>query len=494
LGEEPKKLHISSQGIPFSSLQRDFMRRPKILLLDLDSAAGLAGELLKVLNPVFNVPSQLTPWKLEDSNNIATSDVIAKIVNSIDTDMILLASSKSHLKQLANILESVNSRSNAKPIIIVSDADNPGDLLDALEAGAADFVIAPPRDVDLLSRIWRTLGQPRSEKVLMKRLKEKLGMKQLIGESKAFIAELKKIPALAKCGVTTLILGETGTGKELCARAVHYFSPRANKPFVTINCGAIPVELIESELFGYTEGAFTGASKSKHGLISEAEGGTLFLDEIDCLPLLAQVKLLRFLQDKEYRPLGSTKTCGANVRTIAASNANLEEAVRKGKLRQDLYYRLNIISLVLPPLRDRQGDIPLIAAHFLAQYAEEFDKQQTQFSTEAMQKLLLYDWPGNVRELEHVILRAIVLSERSIIEASEINLPDSRSPQPSESFQKAKSRIVEQFEKSYIEKLLLSHGGNITKAANASQKNRRTFWQLIRKHRIDVQSFKTGSL
>lgn len=465
------------------------MKRPRILLLDLDPA-GLACTLLKILTPVFNLRHESAACDMEDSSTIETNRLIARIANPSDADLILIVSPKSYLKQFASILGSVNSRSNAKPVIVISDADNPVDLLDVLEAGAADFVITPPNEVDLLSRIWRALGRTRPEHLFMKRLKEKLGMKQLIGESKAFISEIKKIPALAKCSATTLILGETGTGKELCARAVHYLSSRANKPFVTINCGALPVELIESELFGHTEGAFTGASKSKHGLIREAEGGTLFLDEVDCLPLLAQVKLLRFLQDKEYRPLGSTKTCGANVRTIAASNANLEEAVRLGKLRQDLYYRLNIVSLVLPPLRDRLDDILLIASHFLSQYADEFDKPQPQFSKEAIEKLLLYDWPGNVRELEHVILRAVVLSEQNVIEASEIDLPDSQPPQQSESFQKAKSRIVAQFEKSYIERLLLSHGGNITRAANASQKNRRTFWQLIRKHRIDVQSFK----
>lgn len=468
------------------------MKRPKILLLDLGHVAELSDVLLQALTPVFNVQNQLAPWKAEDVNDSASSDVIARIVNSVDSDAILLVSSKSHLKQLTTILEGVTSRSNPKPIIVISDADSSVELLDVLEAGAADFVIAPPREVDLLSRVWRALGRTRSEKVIIKRLKERLGLKQLIGESKAFIAEIKKIPALARCGATALILGETGTGKELCARAVHYLSSRENKPFVPINCGALPFDLIESELFGHAEGAFTGASKSKHGLIHEAEGGTLFLDEVDCLPLPAQVKLLRFLQEKEYRPLGSTKTHRANVRTIVASNADLEEAVRSGKLRQDFYYRLNIISLVLPPLRDRREDIPLIAAHFLSQYAEEFDKLEPHLSAEAMQKLLSYDWPGNVRELEHVILRAVALSERAVIEASDIALPDSSSPQQGESFQKAKSRIVAQFEKGYIERLLLSHQGNITKAANASQKNRRTFWQLIRKHRIDVRSFKPG--
>lgn len=465
------------------------MKQPRILLFDLDPA-GVACMLLKLLTPVFPIRHEAAAGNLENSSTIETNRLITCLTNPSDADLVLIVSPKRYLKQLASVLGSVNCKANRKPVIVISDADNSVDLLEVLEAGAADFVTTPASEVDLLPRIWRAFGRTRPEQVFRTRLKEKLGMKQLIGESQAFISEIKKIPALAKCGATTLILGETGTGKELCARAVHYLSPMANKPFVTVNCGAIPVELIESELFGHLEGAFTGASKSKHGLLHEAEGGTLFLDEVDCLPLLAQVKLLRFLQDKEYRPLGSTKTYRANVRTIAASNANLEEAVRQGKLRQDLYYRLNIVSLVLPSLRDRHEDIPLLASHFLSQYAEEFDKPPMQFSKEALEKLVLYDWPGNVRELEHVIVRAVVLSEQNVIEASEIDLPASQTPQQSESFQKAKSRIVAQFEKSYIERLLLSYDGNITRAANASQKNRRTFWQLIRKHRINVQSFK----
>jgi two-component system, NtrC family, response regulator GlrR len=323
------------------------------------------------------------------------------------------------------------------------------------------------------------------------RVKEEVGMRQLVGESETFLTEIEKLPLVAKCDASVLITGDTGTGKELCARAIHYLSPRASQSFLPVNCGAIPAELIENELFGHVPGAFTSAKTAQRGLIDEANGGTLFLDEVDCLPLMAQVKLLRFLQEKEYRPLGATRTSRADLRIIAASNLNCERAVREGKLRQDLYYRLNVIQLKLPSLRDRRDDIPLLAHHFLNKYALEFNKQVSGFSPDGIRKLILYHWPGNVRELEHVIMRAIVLSTRPIICASDITISESDDLPVPESFQEAKNRMVEQFEKTYIKGLLLSNDCNISRSAKAAQKNRRAFWELIRKHHISVQTLKS---
>ncbi|MGH9936451.1 MAG: sigma-54 interaction domain-containing protein [Blastocatellia bacterium] len=327
------------------------------------------------------------------------------------------------------------------------------------------------------------------------RLKERLGLKQLIGESGAFREAVSKIPLIAQCDATVLISGETGTGKELCARAVHYLSPRARHAFVPINCGAIPTELVENELFGHQRGAFTGASNSQPGLIREADGGTLFLDEIDALPLQAQVKLLRFLQEKEYRPLGATGTRKADVRVIAASNTDFDQAVRSGKLRQDLFYRLNVIPLKIPPLRERREDIPLLSRHFLARYTAEFSKAPRRFSQEALLQLELYAWPGNVRELEHSIARAVALSERDVIESGDLGLPQllqSKAEPRQLSFREAKAKLIAQFEVQYIQELLAAHQGNISKAARAARKNRRVFWQLIRKYGIEVQNFKTA--
>ena len=333
---------------------------------------------------------------------------------------------------------------------------------------------------------------PRWE-ILEHELKSKLGLKKLVGRSPAFMSVVERIPVLAQCDATVLIGGETGTGKEVFARMVHYLSPRSASPFVPVNCGAIPLELVENELFGHERAAYTGASISSRGLVREAEGGTLFLDEVDCLPLGAQVKMLRFLQEKEYRPLGSAKTRTADVRLITATNADVERAVEEGRLRQDLYYRLNVLPLELPPLRERHEDIPLLARHFAARYAAERGTSVPEFSEGAMQALLLYRWPGNVRELEHVVERAVVMSQgHGVLRRGDVLMPP-RGPREPESFREAKARMVACFERSYVEKLLLAYHGNISRAARAARKNRRAFWELIRKYQIDARRFRRTS-
>ena len=316
---------------------------------------------------------------------------------------------------------------------------------------------------------------------------------QLIGQSPIFLQQAQKIPLLASCKANVLIVGETGTGKELYARAIHYGGTRSGMPFMPVNCGAIPAELVENELFGHMRGAYTSASNLQVGLIEEANGGTLFLDEIDCLPVHAQVKLLRFLQEKEYRPLGSPKIKQADVRVVAASNLNLEEAVDTGKVRQDLFYRLNIISLTLPPLRDRREDIPLLARHFLAKYSREFDSHVEDFADEAMSMLMIYSWPGNVRELEHAVERAVVMCNKPLIQAADIVLSNRALAAKRESLREAKAKEIARFEKNYIQGVLSACRGNITRAAEISQKNRRAFWQLIQKYRIDVSRFRPAS-
>ena len=263
-------------------------------------------------------------------------------------------------------------------------------------------------------------------------------------------------------------------------------------PFVPVNCDAIPPDLVENELFGHEREAFTGATTGKPGLIREAQGGTLFLDEVDSLPLQAQVKLLRFLQEKEFRPLGSTRSVKADVRVVAASNTHLETAAAQGRVRKDLYYRLNVVSVQLPPLRERKEDIPLLVRHFLDKYVQEYGKAGLRLSGHALQELTHYAWPGNVRELQHVVQRAVILCEKPLLELSSFlssrEKPWFRKP---ESLKSAKARLVQDFEERYIRELLLEHGGNISHAAVAAGKNRREFWQLIKKYRIASESFRT---
>ena len=333
----------------------------------------------------------------------------------------------------------------------------------------------------------------------MDRLRQVLGMRGLLGESPAFLAEASKLPAVAACDAGVLILGETGTGKELFARALHYLSPRRANPFVPVNCGALPMELVENELFGHERAAYTGAATAEPGLISEAEGGTLFLDEVDSLPPAAQVKLLRFLESKEYRRLGSTQLRRADLRVVAATNVELERAVAAGRFRRDLYYRLNVVQLRLPPLRERPGDVPLLARHFLRRYASELDRGLSDFTPEALRCLACCAWPGNVRELENAVQRAVILAvgEKSLVTAGDLGLIDgSGGPHPSapESFQAAKERTVAEFERRYLEGLLASCGGNVSHAARIARKERSSFWVLVKKHGIDIGRFRAGAV
>jgi DNA-binding NtrC family response regulator len=319
-------------------------------------------------------------------------------------------------------------------------------------------------------------------------LHKTLGLGQIVGQSTAFVAAVRQIPTIAKYDVCAIILGETGTGKEVFARAIHYHSKRCSKPFVPVNCGALPTDLVENEFFGHEPGAFTGANGCHRGLLKEANGGTLFLDEVDSLPIQAQVKLLRFIQDGQFRPLGYERLITSDVRVIAASNTDLLEATRSGRFREDLYYRLNVVYLKLPPLRDREDDIILLAEHFLATCQEKLGGQAKQLSPPALQKLVCYDWPGNVRELENAIQRAFILAQHTWIEPGDISVGHAEVDSTCMSFRTLKARVVEEFEQAYLRRVLRVHDGNITKAARFAGKDRRAFWELMRKHHIGVRA------
>jgi two-component system, NtrC family, response regulator GlrR len=465
------------------------MKPTNVLLLDTNPTRELGGKLRGILESTVNSEIRLQEQVIKNSDN---SDLgrrgISDLVKRVKPAVIFLVSPWNALKQQAgSLFQLLRSAPPEPPVVVVSDAETPDEMFDMIKLGAADFVTPPLTPTGILPRLWRLLEQTVRGETLGYDLKEKFsGTKMLIGESPAFIEIVKKIPLIAPSDATVLISGETGTGKEVCARSIHRLSHRAGQCFVAVNCGSIPIELVESELFGHERGAFTGAVTSKSGIIEEVEGGTLFLDELDSLPLLAQVKLLRFLQEKEYRRVGSTRIRSSNVRVIAATNMNIEKAVRDGKIRQDLYYRLNMIPILLPPLRERSEDIPLLAANFLAQCAQKYQKHIYGFSSDALHTLCLYDWPGNVRELESVIGRAVTFAEGPVIRSHDISLPNPAQ----KSFQKMKEEMVEQFERTYVQSMLIAFDGNITKAAEAAQKNRRAFFELIRKLGINVEKFR----
>jgi len=464
------------------------MKQVTTLLLDSNPASGLGAALREILESARFGDIQLRHAYICVGDPEDVGPERANMGGHSHPDLIFLIQSPGSFKRRRLWVERLSSMDGDPPIILVVEAGEPDELFGWLEIGMVDFITPPLRALDVVPRVRRLLEWSRGDQTLTSRLKKTFGLKQIIGESQAIHAAIDKLPLVAKCDASVLISGETGVGKDLCARAIHYLSRRARYPFVPVNCGAIPAELVENELFGHERGAFTGAAHAQAGLICEADGGTLFLDEIDCLPLQAQVKLLRFLQDKEYRPLGSAKTRLADVRVIAASNADLGESVRSGRLRQDLYYRLNVISLRLPSLRERREDITLLAGHFLDKYAAEFHKPTMSLSADALQELRLYDWPGNVRELEHRIASAVAMAQCEVIASDDLNMPRAAGGTGTApaSFREAKTR----FERAYVEDLLLTHQGNITRAAQAARKNRRAFWELIRKHHIDVDRFR----
>jgi two-component system, NtrC family, response regulator GlrR len=405
--------------------------------------------------------------------------------------LVLLILSTNQVALVREFIQGIKTSKHNPEIILITEECDTNEILNLMMLGASDFITAPINVTATIPLVRRLLQKAKWREDSTQSLKAKIGMRLLIGESATFLAETRKIPLLASCDGRVLILGQSGTGKELFARAIHYLSARHTHPFVAVSCGSIPVDLLENEMFGHQKGAFTGATTTQPGLISEAEGGTLFLDEIDCLPLLAQSKLLRFLQEGEYKPLGSSKVQHADVRVIAASNIELERAVKEGKLRQDLYYRLNIARVNLPALCDRRDDIPRLAEHFLAKYANEFGRSVQRLSETAMRKLVFYDWPGNIRELENTIERAVMLTEQEQISATEIILADTGTVED-ESFQAMKAKVITQFERTYIHNLMVNYHGNVSQAAKAAKKNRRAFWELIRKHNLEVQSFRTN--
>ncbi len=464
------------------------MKSERALVFNVGQTTALSQSLRDILESDFTLvaPVGLRPFDVSRSSEFDSELDVA--IRRCDPRIIFLASSGDVLVESKTLLAAIRRVAAGIPVIATIEAFAPDQAFELLKVGAADFITSPFKATDVLPRAWRLIKQIHADQ--NQTAQAEYQSKQLIGDSPVFRTEANKIPLIAGCDANVLIVGETGTGKELYARAIHYGSARGGRPFMPVNCGAIPVELVENELFGHTQGAFTSASSLQIGLIEEANGGTLFLDEIDCLPIFAQVKLLRFLQEKEYRPLGSPKMRRADVRIIAASNLNMPEAVDNGRVRQDLFYRLNIISLTLPPLRDRIEDIPLLARHFLTIYSRESEREIADFSDEAMHLLMVHSWPGNVRELEHVVERAVVLCHGETIQGQDLSLSNSQLDGRRESLQEAKAREIARFEKNYIQGVLSVCRGNITRAAQVAQKNRRAFWQLIQKHQIDVNRFK----
>jgi two-component system, NtrC family, response regulator GlrR len=325
-------------------------------------------------------------------------------------------------------------------------------------------------------------------------LKQRSLLDVFIGDSVKALNIKNRILKIAPYDVTVLLQGETGSGKELTAKLIHFLSTRSKGPFIAVNCGAIPNELFENELFGHKKGAYTHADSTEKGLIQDADTGTLFLDEIETLPMNSQVKLLRFIDDKRYKPLGQTTFISSDVRIISASNQDLMKLVESGKFREDLFYRLSVVNIFIAPLRDRKEDIPLLAWHFVERFAKLYSKNIRCIKPEAMMYLIYYSWPGNIRELENMLQESAILCSNDAIELDNLNFTKHNDINNNlSSFQNSKKLVNEEFEKVYLNTLLKIYNGNVKKASAFAKKDRSELYRLIKKHKIEPNIYRLGS-
>jgi two-component system, NtrC family, response regulator PilR len=382
-------------------------------------------------------------------------------------------------------------------VVVITAYSSIEGAIGAMRDGAFHYIPKPFKNEEVLLTVRKGLEQHRltaENKALRAQLRERHSFHRILGKSKPMreVFDLIELAAPAKSNI--LILGESGTGKEMVAKAIHHHSRRAEGPFVTVNSGSMPPDLLESNLFGHVRGAFTGAVTNKKGLFEMANNGSIFFDEIGNIPLDTQAKLLRVIQEREFMRLGGVETLKADVRIIAATNSDLERDVQEGRFREDLYYRLNVITIQLPPLRDRTEDVPLLVRHFLNQYAEENDKAIAEITTEALERLLDYHWPGNVRELENVIERATVLSSgtlldvdllpASVLQPGAAPAPTAGLPANGLSFKEA----ISGYERQLIVKALKASGGVQKKAAEMLKVKPTTLHEMMKRLSISVES------
>lgn len=365
------------------------------------------------------------------------------------------------------------------PVIILTAHGSIPDAVAATQQGVFSF-LTKPVDKDALYKAIDEALEQRSPAT------DEAWRQAIVTRSPLMLRLLEQAGMVAQSDVSVLINGQSGTGKEIVAQAIHNASPRHDKPFVAINCGALPEQLLESELFGHARGAFTGAVSNREGLFQAAEGGTLFLDEIGDMPVALQVKLLRVLQERKVRPLGSNRDIEINVRIISATHRDLPKAMARGEFREDLFYRLNVVNLKIPPLSERTEDIPLLANHLLRQSADRHKPFVRAFSSDAMKRLMAAKWPGNVRQLVNVIEQCVALTSSPVI-------GDALVDQALEGENTALPTFVEarnQFELNYLRKLLQITKGNVTHAARMAGRNRTEFYKLLSRHELDANDFK----
>ena len=423
-----------------------------------------------------------------------------QLLQNWQPDMVLTDIKMPGLDGLA-LLQKIKGHYPAIAVIMMSGYGTVDSAIAALRNGAYDFIQKPFDNEHLLHLLHRCLEHLcliEKNRRLQTRLADQEAFPGFIGASTKIKEVYGLISRVADTDVTVLIRGESGTGKELAARALHGLSARNKKSMVTVNCPALPEHILESELFGYAKGAFSGATHDKKGLFLEANGSTILLDEIGDLPILLQTKLLRVLQEKEIMPLGQTKSLAVDVRVLASTNQNLEEKIRQGLFREDLFYRLNVVTITMPPLRKRPEDIPSLAQHFLTAFAKEYDRQGLVFTPDAVPALVKRPWKGNIRELQNVLKRAVLLADGHTISAAQLTEaePEISPTKPiveglqSLHYNLAKQRLVEDFSAAYLAEALHKNSGNVTAAALASGMNRQAFQKLMRRFGLAADNFR----
>jgi two-component system, NtrC family, response regulator GlrR len=406
-----------------------------------------------------------------------------------------------------SLMEELHENHPELPVIILTGYGSIDSAVEAMKRGAYNYLTKPFDARELLLQISRALEKQQltaENRRLKGLLEERYGFTNIITKSETMRRVLEAVSRIAKTESTVYIHGESGTGKELIAKAIHLASDRKDNSFVAINCAAIPETLLESELFGHEKGAFTGAVRSTKGLFAQAHEGTIFLDEIGDMPLPIQAKLLRVLEERQYYPVGGEKPVKVNVRVIVATNKVLEEAVKKGLFREDLFYRIHVIPIHLPPLRERKEDIPHLVDHFLNRFAEQTKREVRGLTPQAMKKLMEYDWPGNVRELENTIEYGVVMAEGLITDdlvlrtKVAVDTGSQNGPRPASGVSvldgplKSLREARAEFEKAYLIRVLESCDGKAAKAAEIAGKYRADFYDLLKKHGIKIQDFKSS--
>jgi DNA-binding NtrC family response regulator len=380
--------------------------------------------------------------------------------------------------------------------IIVTAYASVESAIEALHTGAYDYITKPFANDHLKAVVRNALKEKalfRENRFLRRELREKYRFENIIGKSDAMEQVYRVMEKVARTDSSVLVTGESGTGKELVARAIHFSSERANGRFLPINCGALPDNLLESELFGYKRGAFTGAAQDKQGLLKAADGGTVFFDEIGEMPLSLQVKLLRALQEREAYPLGANEPVRFDVRVLCATNRDLDREVKAGRFREELLYRINVITITLPPLRERRDDIPLLANHFLHKYEKALNRSTIRFSRGAMRALVGYPWPGNVRELENAIERAVILAETNVIHSHDLPEKVRNTPASGWSELEGSGLTLEELEQEHIKRVLDKVKGDKVKAAQTLGVHLSTLYRKVQRYRLEAPDGPTAA-